>query len=281
MGLFCMEIIGLRHNTYEPALRMSIGWGYACMGYKVIVGLPAYNEEAVIGKLLDSMKQLKELLGESLHILVVNDGSTDHTEEILKAYADAYPYIKYITHSKNRGLGLAMKTLFCQVVNQYDENDVLITLDADNTHSPHIIPDIIRKLKSEKLDLVIASRFVPGGKEIGLSWNRKIYSRGAKLFLKLFFPIRNVSDYSCGFRAYNLGYLKKAMKLYNGELITTSGFECMAEILARFSKIGVKAGEYPLVLHYEQKEGASKMKVQRTIMGYFSLLKKVKKPVMY
>jgi dolichol-phosphate mannosyltransferase len=281
-----MEIFGFTHNTYGSVSCIGSFIDHddaevLCMDFKVIIGLPAYNEEAVLGKVLDSMKQLKELLGESLHILVVNDGSTDNTEEILKAYANAYAYIKYISHSENRGLGLAMKTLFCQTINQYGEKDVLITLDADNTHSPQIIPAIIHKLKNENLDLVIASRFVPGGKEIGLSWNRKIYSRGAKLFLKLFFPIRNVSDYSCGFRAYNLGYLKKAMKLYNGELITTSGFECMAEILARFSKIGVKAGEYPLVLHYEQKEGVSKMKVQRTIMGYFSLLKKVKKPVVY
>ena len=251
------------------------------MDFNVIIGMPAYNEEAVLGKVLDSMTQLKELLGESLGILVVNDGSTDKTEEILKAYAGTYPYINYISHSENRGLGSAIKTLFGQAISKYGEEDVLITLDADNTHSPQIIPDIVRKLKSENLDLVIASRFIPGGKEIGLSWNRKIYSRGAKLFLKLFFPIRNVSDYSCGFRAYSLGYLKKAMQLYNGELITTCGFECMAEILARFSKIGVNAGEYPLVLHYEHKEGASKMKVQKTIMGYFSLLKKVKKPAVY
>ena len=52
----------------------------------------------------------------------------------------------------------------------------------------------------------------------------------------------------------------------------------MAEILARFSKIGVRAGEYPLVLEYNLKEGRSKMKVLRTIKGYFSLVRRVKKP---
>ncbi|MDD2481943.1 MAG: hypothetical protein PHF82_07435, partial [Lutispora sp.] len=60
---------------------------------------------------------------------------------------------------------------------------------------------------------------------------------------------------------------------------TSKGFECMAEILARFSKIGVEAGEYPLILEYNLKEGKSKMKVLRTIKGYFSLVHRVKKPI--
>lgn len=72
--------------------------------------------------------------------------------------------------------------------------------------------------------------------------------------------------------------MKKAIHAYHGNLITSGGFECTAEIIARFSKIGVKAAEYPLVLEYDLKEGKSKMRVMRTIMGYFNLVRKVKRP---
>jgi len=102
-------------------------------------------------------------------------------------------------------------------------------------------------------------------------------SRGASLFCKITFPIKNVRDYSCGFRAYNIGYLKKVFELYQGNLVESSGFECMVEILGRCSKVGIKAAEYPLVLEYNLKEGPSKMKVVKTTMGYFKLGIKIRR----
>ncbi|SHI50593.1 glycosyltransferase family 2 protein [Lutispora thermophila] len=244
----------------------------------VIVGLPAYNEEEAIPKVLDKLLFLRDIYGDRLRILVVNDGSTDETEEILKRYSGSYDYINYINHNVNQGLGRAVYTLFYHVSHKYGKGDILITMDADNTHNPKIIPFMVDKLVKEQLDLVIASRFVNGGREIGLSLERKLLSRGAAAFLKLFFPVQNVHDYSSGFRAYDVEYLHRAIMAYGGDLVTSRGFECMAEILARFSKLGVRAGEYPLVLEYNLKQGDSKMKVFRTIKGYLRLPLKVKKP---
>lgn len=249
------------------------------MNSYIIVGLPAYNEERALPKLLDKLLFLNDVYNNRFRIIVVNDGSNDNTENILKEYKENHDFVNYINHNVNLGLGRAIYTLFCNVCQNYGKDDILITLDADNTHNPNIIPKMIDKLLSEKLDVVIASRFTPGGKEIGLTLERKIYSRGAAALLKIFFPINNVLDYSCGFRAYNIGYLQRAIESYSGNLVTSNGFECMAEILARFSKIGVKAGEYPLVLEYNLKEGRSKMKVLNTIKGYFSLIHRVKKPI--
>lgn len=247
---------------------------------KIVVGLPAFNEESGLPKLLEKLIDLKGQMPKTFSILVVNDGSSDKTEEILQTYANKYPFVQYINHEVNKGLGKAMQTLLQHAVVTFEEEDILITLDADNTHNPSIIPGLIKKLDAEDLDVVIASRFTKGGKEIGLSVTRKMYSRGAKLFLKTFYPIPFVNDYSCGYRAYRVGYLKKAYSIYNGKLITTNGFECMVEILARFSKIGVHAGEFPLRLEYHLKEGQSKLPVVKTIVGYFKLLGKVKKPTL-
>ncbi|MBV6713006.1 glycosyltransferase family 2 protein [Paenibacillus chitinolyticus] len=245
----------------------------------IIVGLPAYNEQDALPKLLPKLEQLSVQFGEAFRVVVVNDGSSDGTAGVLKEACRTYAWLQVIDHERNRGLGEAMNTLVRFVTSEYQPSDVLVTLDADNTHNPNLIPALVAKLKENKLDLVVASRFARGGQELGLSFLRRLYSRGAMVFFKLFFPIEGVHDYSSGFRAYRIGYLNQAMNLYKERLITTSGFDCMAEMMARFSKIGIKAGEYPLVLEYHLKVGRSKMNVKRTIAGYFRLLMKVKPPV--
>jgi dolichol-phosphate mannosyltransferase len=246
------------------------------MNNNVIIGLPVFNEEAALPKLFEKLDTLSAEIKSTIHIVIVNDGSFDNTSEIIKKYQENRANITCLTHLQNKGLGEAMKSMFNHIDQHCNQEDILITLDADNTHDPKIIPDMIDMLNNENLDVVIASRFTRGGQEIGLSMMRKVYSRCAALFFNLFFPIFNVRDYSSGFRCYKIGYLKKALRHYNGELITSTGFECMAEILARFSKIGVKAGEYPLILQYDLKEGKSKMNTFRTVVGYFSLLRRVK-----
>jgi dolichol-phosphate mannosyltransferase len=248
------------------------------MEYKTVIGLPVYNVEKCIGKLLDRITKLWGILGEGLRIVVVNDGSCDSTESILKQHSEKYPFLHYLNHSTNLGLGKAVETLFYHVSQNYGDEDVLVTLDADNTHNPSIIPSMVEKLKKEGLDIVIASRFAAGGREIGLSLFRKLLSRGASLYCKIAFPIKNIRDYSCGYRAYSIGYLKRMLILYEGNLVESSGFECMVEILGRCSKAGVRVAEYPLVLEYDQKESPSKLKVLKTIMGYFRLWIKIRKP---
>lgn len=242
---------------------------------KVLIGLPAFNEEAGIARVLEDISALRNRSRYDLHVLVVDDGSTDGTAAIVERLREGKPYITLTRHAYNRGLGEAIKTIINYAVQELEDKDILVTMDADNTHSPLLIEKMIDRLVGEDLDLVVASRFAKGGREIGLSRLRKLYSRGAMYYFKLFFPISNLNDYSSGFRAYRIKTLREGYKRWNG-LVTTNGFDCMAEIAAKFSKMRIKAGEVPLILHYDLKEGASKMNVARTIKGYFSLLAKVR-----
>ena len=84
---------------------------------KIVVGLPAYNEETALPKLLDKLILLKDQFKENFHVVVVNDGSTDRTGNVLKQYADEHPFLNIIEHSTNKGLGEGMKTLFQYVLN--------------------------------------------------------------------------------------------------------------------------------------------------------------------
>jgi dolichol-phosphate mannosyltransferase len=242
---------------------------------KVLIGLPAYNEEAGLATVLQGINRYRGQSRYEIETLIVNDGSTDHTGRIAADFAERYGFLKVIDHEKNKGLGEAIKTILRYAVANLADDDILVTMDADNTHSPLLIESMIGSLVCHDLDLVVASRFTRGGCELGLKFLRKLYSRGAMCFFKLFFRIRNMNDYSSGFRAYRVGIIRQAQSRWN-ELVTTSGFDCMAEIAARFSRMNIKAGEVPLILNYGLKEGASKMKVGRTVKGYFSLLAKVR-----
>lgn len=242
---------------------------------KILIGLPAYNEEGAIGNVLRGIARFRDMGRYEIKVLVVDDGSTDQTKNILARFTEQNSYLTVITHEQNRGLGEAITTILSYALENMDGDDVLVTMDADNTHSPLLIESMISRLDRYNLDLVVASRFTHGGCEIGLRAVRKLLSRGAMFFFKVFFPIKNLNDYSSGFRAYRVGIIREAQGKW-GKLVTTNGFDCMAEIAAKLSMMNIKAGEIPLVLRYDYKEGNSKMNVAKTVRGYFSLLGKVK-----
>lgn len=238
---------------------------------KVIIGLPAYNESMAIAKLLDRINIVRSEFRKELEVVIVNDGSSDDTEEYLRDYSNRFSHITYMNHPVNQGLAQAMRTIIDYSTKNFKEEDILVVLDSDNTHNPTIIPAMVEKLEAQDLDIVIASRFEPGGEELGLSLDRKVLSRGATLFADLVFNVDNVRDYSCGFRAYRIGFLNKMKEQYRDEIVEADGFECMIEIIVKAGILGAKIGEYPLILEYNLKETPSKMNATKTIKGYLKL----------
>jgi dolichol-phosphate mannosyltransferase len=235
--------------------------------------LPAYNEEYDIGALLQRISEAMQFLNfRNYKVIAINDGSTDRTEKVVNDCGQAMP-VEIINHAANRGLGKAMLTGLKHIAGLVEDEDVLITMDADNTHDPQLIGAMVEKIRSGA-SLVIASRYEQGGEEVGLSESRSFLSRGASSLLKIFFPILNVKDYTCGFRAYRGAALKRAFEVYGDHLVEEQGFTCMAEILIKFSTLHIRIDEVPLVLRYDLKSGQSKMKVLRTIIRYFVLISK-------
>ena len=151
------------------------------------------------------------------------------------------------------------------------EGDVVVAMDADNTHSPALIPALLERIE-EGHDVVIASRYAPGGAEVGLSWRRRLMSRAASALLARFFPIPGVRDYTCGYRAYRVSALQRGVGRFGDHLIEEAGFTCMAELLVKLAAAGCRVAEVPLVLRYDLKAGASKMRVARTVLRYGRLI---------
>lgn len=236
--------------------------------------LPAYNEETALPSVLDAISKL-QFPDEDWHVVVVDDGSCDHTPLILTEWSSRIP-MTIITHSANEGLGRAMRTGLKYLGDVVKENDAVVALDSDNTHDPSLAIRMRRKAADYNLDIVIASRYhtedEESGEEIGLALHRKIMSRGASWLLALAFHVKGASDYTCGFRLYSGSILKKAIEILGDKLVEERNFVCMAEILIKLTHIGANVGEVPLTLRYDLKGGASKLRVMRTIARYFSLI---------
>ena len=238
----------------------------------VYVILPAFNEQGSLPPLLG---RIQTALGGSelaYHVIVVNDGSSDRTLEIAQQHAATMP-LTVVDHGVNRGLGEAMRSGFLEAGRRMRPGDVIVTMDADNTHPPDLIHAMVNRTR-KGYDLVVASRFVPGGQQIGLKAYRRALSRCAGLIMKTLFPVRGVSDYSCGYRAYSAVILKRALDLHGPALVEEQGFSCFVDVLLKLRRMNVRATEVPLVLRYDFKEGASKMRIMRTIRRYIRLMLK-------
>lgn len=235
--------------------------------------LPAYNEEGDILDLLFAAEIAAPHLQEDLSIVVIDDGSTDSTVETVKSYSGKVP-VQITSHPKNLGLGSAILTGIKKAVEMGSESDLAVFMDADNTHSPEYIKPIYEKIFKENLDVVIASRYAPGGKEIGVASHRKFLSHGAAWLYKQVFRLKGVRDYTCGYRGYRVSILKKAIEKYGDAFVTEKGFAAPGEILLKLKKLTQKFGEIPFELHYEKKTGPSKMpKFQAVLRNIIVLLK--------
>lgn len=238
----------------------------------IYILLPAYNEELSLDYLLPKIDiAFKNDIKINYHIIVCDDGSKDKTGEKLKFYSLSLP-MTIITHKINRGLGETSRDLFEKAAELANDDDILIRMDCDDTHEPEFIPGLLSKIE-EGYDVVIASRFVKGGGQEGLDGYRKFISKMANLFMKFFFPIPGLKEYSSGFRAYRANVIKQAIHTFGNDFIQLKGlgFTVTLEKVVKLKIIGAKFGEAPFVLRYQQKRSASKMVSSITTFGYVTL----------
>ena len=230
---------------------------------------PVYNEWPSIENM---MKELQSYLSNYKHnykILICDDGSTDGSLEYIKSLDNKN--IILLEHPFNRGLGESIRDIFEYVVQNGKEEDILIRMDGDNTHNPKYISEFLTEL-DKGFDVVVASRQTFNDKNLSLYRNSLSYF--ARFFMKIFFKLPNVSEYSGGFRAYKLGVLKKAFEVFGGRFIElgTFGFVCTFEKLVKLNLLNPKFSEIKFVHEYDKKLSSSKMIPWITILGYILLV---------
>jgi len=237
---------------------------------KILVVLPAFNEEADLGRLLERIDNDMHEDGVPYEVILVDDGSTDGTLRVVEKYAEQMP-IRLHRHAENQGLGATIRDGLQLAVSVCGEADIIVVMDADNTQTPGLIRSMTRLVK-EGSDVVIASRYQPGSLVVGVPFHRRLLSGIASILFRLAFPIAGVKDFTCGYRAYRSSVLKAAFDRYGDDLVSEEGFQCMVDLLMKLRKMDLVFREVPLILRYDAKEGASKMKVMQTILRTLGLM---------
>lgn len=237
--------------------------------------LCAYNEEKNICEVICSIYQ--NFLNKEIKIIVVDDGSVDCTKNIVNDLKSKLvkENLILLQHKKNLGLGSAIKTGIEYLLDIIKTGDIIVTLDADNTHPIEITKSMITKILDNN-DIVIASRYEIGARQVGVNIIRRFISYSAKVLLKKFFNIPNVKDYTSGYRAYKAEIIKKAKSFYKDNFVQEKDFVVQLEILYNLSKFNPKIVEVPLILRYEKKYGKSKLKIVKNILRYFYFIFKTK-----
>lgn len=232
------------------------------------VVLPAFNEESSLPGLLERLAAAAR--SERLIVWVVDDGSSDGTAALVGAGVTGLD-LRLVAHPHNLGLGQAVQTGLRAVLDAADPDDFVVVMDADDTHDPALIPRL-RAALDRGADIAICSRFVSGGDDSSAPAYRRMLSRGAATVFRRTLRLDDVHDFTSGFRAYRLPLLVRAATHWGERLVEEQGFACMVELLLKLRHCHPVVTEVPLVLQYDRKRGASKLRLARTLRQYVTLL---------
>ena len=194
---------------------------------KVTIGIPAYNEEKNIAKIITKLKKITD------SIIVCDDGSSDMTSEIAKNLG-----VIVISHKKNMGYGAAIRTIFEKSAEI--GSDILVTFDADGQHRVEDVSRVLRPLENSEADIVIGSRFlgkqsnVPNYRKLGIKVITQVTNSSIKTKL---------TDSQSGFRAYSKQVLSKIS-------LSEIGMGISTEILIKASSGGLRITEVPITILY-------------------------------
>ena len=195
---------------------------------KIIIGIPAYNEEKNIASIILKLKKITDT------IVVCDDGSTDLTPQIAKENGAIV-----VSHEQNRGYGSAIRTIFLKAKEL--DADIIVTFDADGQHRIEDIEKVLLPIKNNQADIVIGSRFLENSSKIP-----KYRKLGINIITKVTNSTINekITDSQSGFRAYSKNVISKLN-------ISDIGMGISTEILIKSSSQNFKIIEVPIVVNYD------------------------------
>jgi len=218
----------------------------------VSVIIPTLNEVDNIETVVERVYAVTSAFG--VEIIVVDDGSKDGTQERVRALEAKYPV--HLLARANPEQGLCGAIVAGAKLAKYE---IVVVLDADLSHPPERIPDLVNPVRENQRDMVIGSRYVPGGQTPGWPLSRKLMSYGASVCAR---PLTSARDSLSGFFATRTRYVTDLAQGF-------AGFKIALEILVTTNE-RLRVGEIPIVF-VDRTRGASKMNT-RVIFTYFRRL---------
>ncbi|GEN78902.1 polyprenol monophosphomannose synthase [Actinotalea fermentans] len=219
---------------------------------RVIVVVPTYDEAETLP---GTLARLRAAVPEA-DVLVVDDGSPDGTGELAERAATVDPAVHVLHRSGKQGLGKAYVAGFAWALER--GYDVVVEMDADGSHQPEELPQLLAVMAGvdgaqPRADLVIGSRWVPGGSVVNWPWQREVLSRGANTFTRIAMGLP-VHDATAGFRAYRAPVLA-SLRL---DEVESQGYCFQVDMAWRVHLAGGVIREVPIEF-VERAQGRSKM----------------------
>ncbi len=231
------------------------------MSRRVLTALPVYNERRHIPDVLP------EVAAYSQDVLVVDDGSTDGTDEVLRSFSG----VRTFRHERNQGYGAALRTAFHYA--QEQGYDALVTIDCDGQHEPKLIPALVDRLFADEpdgvpIDLISGSRYLRqfDGASMPPADRRRINMRITVLLNECLGL--GLTDSFCGFKAYRVSSLSAFD-------VTELGYAMPLQHWAQAVAAGLKVVEFPVPLVYLEEErsfGGSLDDSERRMRYYLEVL---------
>lgn len=214
-------------------------------GDRVLVIIPTYDERENLPLILERLFAAVP----TAHVLVADDGSPDGTGEVADEWAARDERVTVLHRTEKAGLGAAYIAGFGWGLDH--GYDVLVEMDADGSHPPEQLPRLLDAL--QHADLVLGSRYVPGGKVVNWPKHREWLSRGGNLYSRLALGVR-INDITGGYRAYRATVLK-ALAL---DEVASTGYCFQVDLAWRTVRAGYRVAEVPITFT-ERQIGTSKM----------------------
>lgn len=230
----------------------------------------AYNEGANLEGLFARAESA--LAGRPWRAYVVDDGSNDDTAAVLARLAARLP-LTPLVHPVNRGIAAVFLSGLRAALADAGPDDAVAVLEGDGTSDPALLPVMQDRLAAGDVDVVIASRQVPGGEYRNFPPKRLFLSVAANVLLRWVCGLPGVRDYTIFYRVYRAGPLKRALEANGDAFVSVGGFACNAEMLLRLGPYSRGAAEVPFVYDYGLKKGASSMKVGGNLLSYVRLFR--------
>lgn len=206
--------------------------------------IPTYNELENIEGIVDRVLALRRS-----DVLIVDDSSPDGTGDLADRLASTHPAVHVLHRTTKDGLGRAYLAGFAW--GRARGYDVLVEMDADGSHQPEALPTMLDQLDSA--DIVLGSRWVPGGRVVNWPLHRKILSMGGNVYARLALGI-SVRDATGGYRAYR----SSALDSIGLDGVASQGYCFQLDLLWRGLERGLRVVEVPITF-VEREHGVSKM----------------------
>lgn len=229
------------------------------MDGNVLIIIPAYREKENINLLLKEIFSVDK----DFQVLFVNDDLSDGTKNVIDAFLANDNRVHAIHRASKAGFGSAYKEGFGYALSK--DFEFIINMDADLSHHPKSIPDILKSMSGA--DIVLGSRYVNGSSIVYWPYHRYILSRACNSIIKALFGFE-INDCTSGFRCYR----RKVLEGRLFDKIYSENYGFVIEFLYKCQKTGYKIKEVPITF-VNRKNGKSKISFKRFAQAFFNLLK--------